>query len=160
MIDHSLKCIFVHQPRTAGTSIEYALCGTDWWFVEPGTKHLAATVAKDVYAGYWHDYLKFSVVREQQSWLESLYATFGRGDGKPKPGEELEPHPCGVGPMAVEDYMKRPRFLKHEAGFTADQEANTAGVDFILRFESLQGDWLELCRILGISATLPWMNRR
>ena len=83
-----------------------------------------------------------------------------RGDGKPKPGEELEPHPCGVGPMAVEDYMKRPRFLKHEAGFTADQEANTAGVDFILRFESLQGDWLELCRILGISATLPWMNRR
>ncbi len=160
MIDHARRFIFIHQPRTAGTSIEYALRGTDWWFVEPRTKHLAAAVARQVYPGYWQDYLKFSVIRDQRTWLESLHATFGRGNGRPQEGEELAPHPCGAEPMTLEEFIRQPRFLAHERGFTADQKANTTGVDFILRFESLRQDWPELCERLRISVPLPWMNRR
>lgn len=63
MISHKYKCIFVHIPRTAGSSIEHWICGDDWWEVSPSTKHLVASVAKDIYKDYWGSYFKFAFVR-------------------------------------------------------------------------------------------------
>ena len=55
MISHELKCIFIHIPRTAGSSIERALINDDWWTVESKTKHLIASQAKKIYSEYWND---------------------------------------------------------------------------------------------------------
>ena len=63
MISHKYKCIFVHLPRTAGTSIEQWIHGRDWWEVEPNTKHLIASQAKRQYADYWDEYFTFAFVR-------------------------------------------------------------------------------------------------
>lgn len=63
MISHQYKCIFIHIPRTAGTSIEKWICGSNWWYIDKETKHLLASQAKDIYKEYWDSYYKFSFVR-------------------------------------------------------------------------------------------------
>lgn len=63
MISHKYKCIFIHIPRTAGSSIEKMICGDDWWKIEKSTKHLLASQSKQIYKDYWNDYFKFSIVR-------------------------------------------------------------------------------------------------
>jgi hypothetical protein len=63
MISHQYQCIFIHIPRTAGSSIEQWICGEDWWLIDPATKHLTAHQAKLCYKDYWDQYYKFSFVR-------------------------------------------------------------------------------------------------
>ena len=80
MIDHERKCIFIHVPRCAGTSIEQWICGEDWWEIEPSTKHLIASQARAAYADFWDEYFKFSIVRSPYSRVLSMlkyYEYFG-----------------------------------------------------------------------------------
>jgi Sulfotransferase family len=64
VISHQHKCIFVHIQRCGGSTIEAWLCGQNWWTIEPATKHLLASQARKIYAQWWDDYFKFSIVRE------------------------------------------------------------------------------------------------
>ena len=72
MIDHKHKCIFIHIPRCGGTSIEIAMYGKNWFYVESSTKHLIASTAKNIYKPYWNDYFKFSFVRNPWDRMVSL----------------------------------------------------------------------------------------
>ena len=72
MISHEHRCIFIHIQRTAGTSIEYWLTGSDWWNIDASTKHLTAHQAKCLYADHWDDYFKFSIVRHPWDRVVSL----------------------------------------------------------------------------------------
>jgi len=72
MINHQHKCIFIHIPRTAGTSIEKWIGGSDWWVTENNTKHLIASRAKEIYAEYWDDYFKFSFIRNPWDRMVSM----------------------------------------------------------------------------------------
>ena len=78
MISHKHKCIFIHIPRTAGTSIEEWIEGLDWWRIKKETKHLLASQAKEIYSEYWEDYFKFSFVRNPWDRMVSMlkYSSF------------------------------------------------------------------------------------
>ena len=76
IISHKWKCIFVHMPRTAGTSIETLLVGCDWWEIERQTKHIRASQAKAIYAKWWDSYVTFSVWRPYEDRLESFRKAF------------------------------------------------------------------------------------
>lgn len=81
MISHRFKCIFVHIPRTGGTSIEDFFGGEDRWPCggKRSCQHITARVAKKIYAEWWDEYFKFSMVRNpydlvvSQSKFPSVY---------------------------------------------------------------------------------------
>ena len=49
MINHKYKCIFIHVPKCAGSSIELAIDGKDWWFVDIPQKHMTAEKSRNLY---------------------------------------------------------------------------------------------------------------
>jgi len=72
MINHKHKCIFIHIPRTAGTSIELGISGAPNNSHHYKYKHLIASYAKEIYAKYWDDYFKFSFIRNPWSRIVSM----------------------------------------------------------------------------------------
>jgi hypothetical protein len=77
MISHKYRCIFIHIPRCAGTSIETWLTGYDWWAIESKTKHLLASQARKIYADVWDRYFKFAFVRHP---VERMISCLAFGD--------------------------------------------------------------------------------
>ena len=63
MISHEHRLIFIHIPRTAGTSFERWILGNDQWQINSAEKHLTAAEAKEAYSKHWKNYWKFSILR-------------------------------------------------------------------------------------------------
>lgn len=72
MISHKYKCIFIHIPKTAGTSIEFLLDNSI-----SGTTHEPICYYKD--SQYLQTYYKFTFVRNPWSRFYSLYNYYKNG---------------------------------------------------------------------------------
>lgn len=164
MISHELKCIFIHIPRTGGSSIERELVHDDWWTVESKTKHLIASQAKKIYSEYWDDYFKFSFVRDPYSRMLSM-TTFDimrkiyYGDTLPFNGVVTDQH--------MNEYKKlfgTPVLIEHDYRFYKREEVESEKhkdncvygnildepIDYIGRFETLEEDFHNICNILKL----------
>lgn len=78
MICHDLKCIFMHIPKTGGTTVKKLFKG----YHEPfagNTAHLPTVKSKELYADYWDEYFKFTVVRNTWDRLHSCYWFYRTG---------------------------------------------------------------------------------
>ena len=144
MIDHVNKLIFVHIPRTAGTSIEIACVGKDWWFIDKNSKHLSLREMKILYSNEWKNYTKFSIVRNPIDRFISLYASNHYGDYK-----------------NIENFLKFYKPKNHEQQYynQIDILKPLTELDFILRYEYLNEDFTKMCKILGLSLTLQHYER-
>lgn len=138
MISHELKIIFVHIPRTGGSSVEAALAGKDWWLVSPETKHLDWQQARALYREYWDDYLKFTIVRNSWDWMVSLFNSHERGLSS-----------------TWKEFLMNPVLALHEQKAVSQSEIVGEELDLILRFEHIEEDFLKLCSLIGIERSLP-----
>lgn len=161
MIHHGYKCIFIHVPRSAGSSIERWICGGDWWTVDPKSKHLLASQAKALYADYWSDYFKFAFVRNPVDRVLSCL--------KYKDFFGIEPDMAGninfdnyhriFGEEVVVEFDYR-FFERKDLVRPCHDDGSVYGnildedIDFIGRFENLRADTELVRKTLGIRSKL------
>lgn len=152
--------MFVHIPRTAGTSIEALFGATtrEGSIVvrsEFGPKHVFAADLLNLPS----DYFKFTFVRNPFDRIVSYYAYRSSADAAWVPAQEKGR------PFA--DWL---RFIHRNAAhrFTRIALSNQIDlisvngkllVDFIGRFETLREDWARLAGRFGMPTELPVVNR-
>ena len=163
MISHEHRCIFIHIPRTAGTSIEKSITGSDWWSIKPSTKHILASTAKNIYREYWDDYFKFSFVRNPWDRMVSLIKFSGfYGANLEKENKKIN----------VSCYLKKfpdveidPRSESKDEKIKANPNSVYLNIineplDFIGKFENLQQDFNTVCNEIGIAEQeLPRLHK-
>lgn len=163
MICHKHKCIFIHIPSCAGTSVEQAIVGFDWITKDWSTKHLKSHQAKILYSKHWNDYFKFAFVRNPWARTVSLAKNRGHGVYIDHSKKIIDFNRCVAAPDRLA--RKQPRcknnnWLKQSQGyelFCMDQEKDLytkqpiknsiylnylqEDLDFIGRVENIQEDW-------------------
>ncbi len=157
MISHKYKCIFIHIPRVAGSSIESKIIGKNWWSIEKETKHILASQAKYLYKDYWNSYFKFSFVRNPFDRMVSMIKFGGFFYGRNTSilnTEAIEWYKDKFGfPVTVEyDY----RFYKNSEIRLDRHVANSVysnildeELDFIGKYENLDSDFEFVCKQIG-----------
>lgn len=142
MICHQRKLIFIHIPKTGGTSIEIALgqeqCGLQ--------KHeLPSNIIWDYGRELWKSYYKFTFVRNPWDRLVSWY--FFRIENNQFSGpfaaylKHLDPVLCYT-----------PWYNRQQVDWIERER-----LDFIGRFEKLNEDWTVVCQEANLgNIILPW----
>jgi sulfotransferase famil protein len=147
MISHKHRCIFIHIPRCAGTSIETWLTGYDWWAIRSGTKHLLASQARKIYSNFWDQYFKFAFVRDPIERMISCLAFgdhFGLSYDRAQGFSFSRYHQLFGQDVVVEHdhrFWRRDELLtsRHKPGSVYGNILDEP-VDFIGRFENLDRD--------------------
>jgi chondroitin 4-sulfotransferase 11 len=148
MISHGHKCIFVHIPKTGGTSVEVALQGHP----EPDSIiHKTALEYKNQNSDIWDDYFKFTIVRNPWDLMVSWWKWRMRNKKTTFPGFIKNQKNLIPG----NEYLK-PGLTYFD--FISD--GNNILVDKICRFENLQEDFDDVCKEIGIipQQKLPHKN--
>ena len=178
-VSHSHKTIFVHIPKTAGSSIEKALQihGSDnlgsldlnqrilfgsriwklksWCIRDKALQHLTANqIRRELGHQTFEQYFKFSVIRNPYDRVISDWFHMKRRFKDPD--------------LTLEGYFKhyvmksRKKLLKwalYDDHFMEQSQFIYRGsrclVDFVAKFENLDHDWEVICNKLGIKSVLP-----
>jgi hypothetical protein len=188
IISHSQRYIFIKSEKTAGTSVEAALSKHctgddmvtplgDYWFnrdekgawvhsamnAEGFSQHdPAAEVKRKVPPQIWMNYFKFSIARNPWDRVVSYYSWDARIRKHLQPTRRWY-HRLGV-PF---DEFRETRQLFHQyvasGGWTTNDRFylidGALCVDFVIRYERLADDLVEVCRRLGVpDVALPHLK--
>jgi sulfotransferase famil protein len=161
MISHSRRFIFIHIPRTSGTSIESAL-KRHGGIVRSGFKnfhsiyfkHAKAKSVQRMLGEEYDAYFRFTVVRNPWDWIVSnyefnrgLHIPFVEGTGYPVRGEV---------PEWAKDQTFPDWFKWWIQNFSPNQSSMLVGkdgellVEYIMRFENIEEDFRKLCRRIEV----------
>lgn len=155
VISEKQKFVFIHIPKTGGTSITECLSDT---YRSGGFHSTAKNVESEI---AWEQYFSFAFVRNPWDRMLSAFWMVTKGiDGM-----------AGPPPAYVPQRGTRRRFSFYQfvesfhgiQNFTLDQlsfidDAGRRLVNFVGRFETLERDFQKVCQIIGIEASLPRLN--
>lgn len=144
MISHKHKCIFIHIPRTGGSSIELAIKGYPWWVGNLEKKHMSASETRKYYGeDIWNEYFKFSFVRNPWDRVISLWKS------------DLYTKKC-----SLYNFLLKYQPAEHENPSPYYLDILDEKIDFIGRFENLQNDFDKICDMIKLKKTiLPDFNQ-
>ncbi|WDE99120.1 sulfotransferase family 2 domain-containing protein [Lentisphaera profundi] len=177
MICHELKCVFVHIPKVAGTSIEKAFLQHLKILREDGAQlliqknadplkgppHLQHMTAEEYLKyGYltqeqFDSYFKFTFVRDPYERIVSEYRYrrfYNEYDFKSYLTKNFP------GPMD-DDYVNYLDYYRHimpQSDFIYNEKGELL-VDFIGRFENIEDDFKKICEHLQVKLELPKSNK-
>jgi hypothetical protein len=178
IISHSHRFIFIKSEKTAGTSVEAALSGHcsdgdvvtplgDYWFnrdekgqwihkamnADGFSQHdSAAAVRSKLLPDIWNRYFKFSITRNPWDRVVSNFSWEARNKPELRPARRWY-HRAGV---PFDEFRETTRlFRQFVAGewTTNDRFYLLDGklcVEFVMRYEHLNEDLLEVCRRVGL----------
>ena len=144
MINHKHKFIFIHTPKTAGTSISVSLADDSVLKNETKEKHWNASQCKQNYSKYWNEYYKFSVVRNPWDRVVSMYIYFTQFNKTIKQKNFSD----WLSFAFVEKKFNMWGGLGSQYEFLAINKS--IELDYVLRFENLNSDFNQLCENLNI----------
>lgn len=170
MISHTKNFIFIHIPKTGGTSIEHGL--RPYGKLLQGVvnfesiyyKHVTASALQRMLGpSEYAAYFKFTFVRNPWDWIVSNYA-FNRGLCRPYViGTKYTISgkvPDSAKDVSFSDWLRWwiEELSPSQSTMVVDDEGRLM-VDFVGRFEHLESDFHRLCTSLGLpTAALPHLK--
>ena len=178
LISHKRKFIFVHVPKTAGSSLTSALqpfchqpqdeainrslskigINVNWFGpylnAKYGRKHTTAQQMKIIFPNkVFEEYFKFGFVRNPWDTMVSYYHFLhsNQSSHRNKKVQALDGFK-----QYLEYEIKRNKY--HQTQFLTDNNGELL-VDYVGRFESLQDDFDKICKKVNVSASMPHSNK-
>lgn len=164
MIAHNKKIIFIHIPKTAGTSIIRVFWddNTKIKYRKKNVYQPHETIKNVLNEEKFNEYFKFCVIRNPWDRLTSLYRyrmQYPHNALEYNIAENLsfDDYLMNIDEIEIERYCNGDEQIcphDQQIKWIVDDNMNIR-VDMILRFENLESDWNLLCNKIEIEADLP-----
>jgi len=153
------RAIFIHLPKTAGTSVSRALGLSS-------SRHIPAESYRRANPKKFTNFFKFAFVRNPYDRLLSSYAFLMNGGMNDDDARFATAHVKPFGSFSefvIEGLALNPKIrawvhFRPQTEFVCDA-AGSSLMDFIGRFESISEDYAMVADRLGLSSELPVTNR-
>lgn len=164
MILHEHQTLFIHIPKTAGTSIE-SIFFADAHSVDVANKHRTLSEMLRLYPEAKR-YFKFAFVRNPWDMTASMYSYLWKRPAFQRKYPEFAAlsfsqwiqHPFFATPSIRSKDVAR--MMGSDGSFFDWIHAGDVKVDFVGKLESLRDDWETVCSLAGLgSRALPHLNR-
>jgi len=136
-IHNDKKIVYIHIPKTAGTTIEHIFCNKN----NIGSEHKDITFYKEYY-----DYFIFSFVRNPYTRIISIYNYFINGGNKSISDINKIKNDTNINDFLNEYNEHNLPFLKTQYSYLQDSEH----IKFIGKFENFYTDLKKICSITNI----------
>ena len=149
------QSIFIHIPKSAGTSISHSLYGKDPW-------HHTALAYQLANPDKFNKYFTFGFIRNPFDRLLSTYLySFIQVKNNPSTSVRFvtlyDTFSSFIFNWVNKDNINNHYFFYPQTKYITDKRGKII-VDYIGRFESIEEDFIFICKKLGVENTLRTMN--